>query len=105
MIHVGVTTMKRLDQGHLHPLLEHPETNMSRPGIEPVPPVAQTSTLELFEQLLLLLFRTSTALLYERGIAVTQQKWPPQGAEPRVDLKTYLQTSWPSNKNVFFVFN
>jgi hypothetical protein len=27
--------MKRLDQGHLYPLLEHPETNMSRPGIEP----------------------------------------------------------------------
>ncbi len=27
--------MKRLDQGHLHPLIEHPETNMSQPGIEP----------------------------------------------------------------------
>jgi hypothetical protein len=28
---VGVTTMKRLDQDDLHPLLEHPETNMSWP--------------------------------------------------------------------------
>ena len=27
--------MKRFDQGHLHPLLEHPETDMSQPGIEP----------------------------------------------------------------------
>jgi hypothetical protein len=27
--------MDRLDQGHLHPLLENPETDMSRPGIEP----------------------------------------------------------------------
>ncbi len=27
--------IKRLDQGHLHPLLEHPETNKSRPEIEP----------------------------------------------------------------------
>jgi hypothetical protein len=31
---MGLGLMKRLDQGHLHPLLEHPETNMSRPGIE-----------------------------------------------------------------------
>jgi hypothetical protein len=37
--------MKRRDQGHLHPLLEHPETNMSRPGIEPVPLASQASTL------------------------------------------------------------
>ncbi len=27
--------MKRLDQDHIHPLLEHHETNMSRPGIGP----------------------------------------------------------------------
>ncbi len=31
--------MERLDQGHLHPLLEHPET------IEPEPPASQASTL------------------------------------------------------------
>ncbi len=36
--------LKRLDQGHLHPLLEHPETNMSRPGIEPGPPASGAST-------------------------------------------------------------
>jgi hypothetical protein len=28
--------MERLDQGHLHPLLGHHETNMSWQGIEPV---------------------------------------------------------------------
>ncbi len=33
--------MERLDLGHLHPLQEHPETNMSRPGIEPGPPASQ----------------------------------------------------------------
>jgi hypothetical protein len=27
--------MKRFDQGRLHPLIEHPETDMSQPGIEP----------------------------------------------------------------------
>jgi hypothetical protein len=32
--HVGVTTMERHGQGHLHPLLEKPETDMSRPGIK-----------------------------------------------------------------------
>jgi hypothetical protein len=31
--------MERFDQGHLHPLLEHPETNMPRP------PASQASTL------------------------------------------------------------
>ncbi len=36
--------MKRLDQGRLHPQLEHPETIMSRPGIELGPP-AQASTI------------------------------------------------------------
>jgi hypothetical protein len=45
--HAGVTTMKRHDQGYLHPLLllEHPKTNMSRPGIEPGSPASQASTL------------------------------------------------------------
>ncbi len=38
--------MERLDQGgHIHPLLEHPETNMSWPGIEPGSPASQASTL------------------------------------------------------------
>ncbi len=27
--------MKKVDQGHLHPLLEQPKTDMSQPGIEP----------------------------------------------------------------------
>ncbi len=36
--------MKRLDQGNLHPLLEHPETNMSLPGIKPGSPASQAST-------------------------------------------------------------
>ena len=42
---MGVTTMKRLDQGHLHPKLEVPATDMSQPGVKPVTP------LEPFEQL------------------------------------------------------
>jgi hypothetical protein len=37
--------MKILDQGHLHPLLERAETNMSRPVIEPWLPASQASTL------------------------------------------------------------
>jgi hypothetical protein len=37
--------MKRLDQGHLHPLQEHPETNKSRPGIEPGPPAPRRRAL------------------------------------------------------------
>jgi hypothetical protein len=37
--------MERLDQGHLNSLLEHYETNMSRPGIKPWLPVLQASTL------------------------------------------------------------
>ncbi len=36
--------MERLDQGHLHPLLEQVETDMSRPGIEPVPQRWEAST-------------------------------------------------------------
>jgi hypothetical protein len=35
---------EELDQDHLHPLREHTETNMSRPGIEPGPPASQAST-------------------------------------------------------------
>jgi hypothetical protein len=50
--HVGVTIIKRLDQvHHPHPLLEHLETNISRPGIE--------TGLPAFEQLILLLIGTS----------------------------------------------
>ncbi len=41
--HVGVTTLKRLDQGHLHPKLEVP---CPRPGVEPGPPRWEASTLE-----------------------------------------------------------
>ncbi len=43
--HVGVTTMDRLDQGHLHPLLEQPKTDMSQPGIERRPPQRESSTI------------------------------------------------------------
>jgi hypothetical protein len=35
---------QRLDQGHLHPKLEVPGTDMSRPGIEPGPPGARDIT-------------------------------------------------------------
>jgi hypothetical protein len=38
--HVGVNTVERLDQGHLHPQLE------VRPGIKPRPPQWEASTLE-----------------------------------------------------------
>ncbi len=45
--HVGVPTTKRLDQGHLHPKLEVPGTDISWPGIEPRPPPRwEASTLE-----------------------------------------------------------
>jgi hypothetical protein len=56
--------MKRLDQGHLHPLLEHSETNKSRPEIEPgvACVIGEHSSKELLEQLMLLLFGTSTWL-------------------------------------------
>jgi hypothetical protein len=36
---------ERLDQGHLHPLLEQAETDISRPGIEQGPPRWEASTL------------------------------------------------------------
>ncbi len=39
---IGVTTMEWLDQGHLHP---PPESDTSRPGIEPGPPWWEVSTL------------------------------------------------------------
>ncbi len=51
--HVGVTTMKRLDQGHFHPKLD-PETDMSQPEIESGPPKklgGEHSIKETFEQL------------------------------------------------------
>ncbi len=57
--------MERLDQGHLHPLLKHPETNMYRLGIEPGLPASQASK-ELFEQLMLLLHGTSTVSIPNR---------------------------------------
>ncbi len=38
----SITVLKRLDQGHIHPLQEHLETNMSQPRIEPG---SQASTL------------------------------------------------------------
>ncbi len=65
--------MKRLDQGHPHPLLEHPETNMSRPGIEPRTAcvTGEHSSKELFEQLMPLLFVTSTTSFLMRSSAGT----------------------------------
>jgi hypothetical protein len=52
----------KLDQGHFHPFLEHPETNLSWPGIEPGQSASQCehSNKELFEQLMLLLLGTYT---------------------------------------------
>ncbi len=38
--------MERLDQGYLHPQLEIPETDTSRPGIEPEPPRLEASSVE-----------------------------------------------------------
>jgi hypothetical protein len=54
--------MKRLDQGHLHPLLQHPQTNMSSPGIEPRAAcvTSEHASKDLFEQLMLQLFGSST---------------------------------------------
>jgi hypothetical protein len=50
--------MKRLDQGHLHPLLEHPEKNVSRAGIEPGPsltnPTLKKNILNLHSAILFL---------------------------------------------------
>jgi hypothetical protein len=63
--------MKRLDQGLLHP-----ETNMSRPGIEPGAP-GEHSSKELFEQLMLLLFETSKVLktLYVLWVKFRSKLW------------------------------
>jgi hypothetical protein len=33
---VFVNGMERLDQGHLHPSIKHPETDMSRLGLDPL---------------------------------------------------------------------
>ncbi len=38
--------MQRLDQGNLHPILEQPETDMFRPGVEPGPLRLDASILE-----------------------------------------------------------
>ncbi len=38
--------IKRLNQGHLPPKPRGPETDMSRPGIEPESPLWEASTLE-----------------------------------------------------------
>jgi hypothetical protein len=41
-----IDIMKGLEQSSLlHPLIKHPETDMSRPGKEPWPPVSQAGTL------------------------------------------------------------
>jgi hypothetical protein len=48
---VGVTTTERLDQGHLYPLPEHPETYISLPGIEHGLLASQCSSKGLIEQL------------------------------------------------------
>jgi hypothetical protein len=39
-----VSIMEKLDQGHLHPLstIEHPETNMSQPGVGPESPLPKS---------------------------------------------------------------
>jgi hypothetical protein len=53
--HVGVTTMRMetLYQGHLHPLLEQPETDMSQPWNQTLASTLRSkhSSKELFEQL------------------------------------------------------
>jgi hypothetical protein len=38
--------MEKLDQGNLHPILEQPETDMFRPGVEPGPLRLDASILE-----------------------------------------------------------
>ncbi len=63
--HVRVTTMDDLGQGSLHPLVKHPETDMSRPAIESRPPASGwQSSKELPSQILICLFGTSTILMY-----------------------------------------
>jgi hypothetical protein len=60
----SIRTMKRLDQGHLHPLLQHSRDKHVPVGIRiRIACVAgEHSSKELFEYLKLLLFRTSTNL-------------------------------------------
>ncbi len=55
--------MEKLDQSHLHPLLEHPsETYMFRPWFEPRTSftTGEHSSKELLQQPMLLLFETAT---------------------------------------------
>ena len=58
--------MERIDQGHPHPSVKHPETDR---GFEP--PTSCTadghSTEKLLQQLMLLLFGTSTILYFVAG--------------------------------------
>ncbi len=68
--HVGVTTFERLDQRHLHPLPEHPETHLSLPGIEPGLPASQYSSKELFEKLAI---RNPYRIVGKEGM--TKNKW------------------------------
>ncbi len=52
---VNYRTMERLDQGHLHPPLEHPRSTCPGRGLNPRPPGPQASTQAksyLFEQLI-----------------------------------------------------
>jgi hypothetical protein len=73
--------MERLDQGHLHPLLEHPETNMSRPDIEPGSHAGKHSK-ELFEQLLYVLLWKIYKLV-ELFIYITAKLWQRLKSEPK----------------------
>ncbi len=65
-------TSERLDQGHVYSLLEHPDTNMSRPGIEPSRlrrrRVPTYSSKELISQMLSCLFGISIELLFSRSV-------------------------------------
>jgi hypothetical protein len=63
--HVGVTIMVRLDQGHLHPLLEPQRQKCHGRGANfrpPAPQVSEYSSKELISQLLMRLYGTSTVL-------------------------------------------
>ncbi len=88
--------MKRLDQGHLNPLLEHPKTNMSRPGIEPWPP-GEHSSKELFEQLMLLLFGTSTASIFFQSSYMTSSPHQNEVVLDRTSTWTHLYNVLCSN--------
>jgi hypothetical protein len=63
--------MKRLGQCHLYPLLEHPETNIIFSVGNQTRAACVTgehSSKELFEQLMLLLFGTSTNINFFKNI-------------------------------------